>query len=165
MNSKFGWLVGAVAIVVMQGFVVHGQQKAADESSPEAVLAFREAVNFQKNGALEIAAEEWQKFLKEHGKEPLAAWAQHYLGACQFQLKQYDEATKTLQAVVERYPNFEQLEDALFNLASSQYALAVGSQQRGEASGHAARTFGELLKKFPTGKHTNEALYYQGEAL
>ena len=47
-----------------------GQAKAAQGSSNEAVLAFREAANFQNNGAFEIAAEEWQKFLKDHGKDP-----------------------------------------------------------------------------------------------
>src|SRR5688572_31409613 len=49
-------------------------------SSPEAVLAYREAANLQNNGAFDVAAEEWQKFLKDFPKDPLAAKALHYLG-------------------------------------------------------------------------------------
>src|ERR1051326_4310421 len=47
-----------------------GEQKTAPGSSSEAVLAYREAANFQNNGAFEIAAEEWQKFLKNYGQDP-----------------------------------------------------------------------------------------------
>src|SRR5438046_8279872 len=99
----------------------NGQQKAAPASSNEAALAYREAANFQNNGAFEVAAEEWQKFLKDHGKDPLAAKAQHYLGVCQLQLKQHAAAAASFEAVVNNNPKFELLDDALFDLASCQY--------------------------------------------
>src|SRR4051812_25661366 len=65
---------------------------AAPGSSSEAVLAYRDAANFQNNGAFDIAAEEWQNFLKRFPNDPLAAKAQHYLGVCQLQLKQHEAA-------------------------------------------------------------------------
>src|SRR5262245_61272869 len=151
-------IVGALAI----GLEAAGQEKGAKGSSSEAVLAYREAANFQNNGAFEVAAEEWQKFLKDFPKDPLAAKAQHYLGVCQLQLKQYPAAAATLESVTTNYPRFELLEDALFDLASCQYALAAGGQQNYYA--RAATTFENLLKKFPTGKHVEEALFYQGES-
>src|SRR6476469_6174327 len=106
-----------------------GQAKAAEGSSPEAVLAYRDAANFQNNGAFEVAAEEWQKFLKEHAKDPLAPKARHYLGVCQLQLKQYAAAAASLEAVVKNHPKFELLEESLFDLGTAQYALAAAGQK------------------------------------
>src|SRR2546423_15502427 len=118
------WLI-ALMIAAQMGLLAErcqGQEKAAAGSSSEAVLAYREAANFQNNGAFEIAAEEWQKFLKNYAKDPLAAKAQHYLGVCQLQLKQYAAAAASFEAVAKNYPKFELLEDALFDLGSSRYA-------------------------------------------
>src|SRR6186997_1345370 len=102
--------------VVIAGFLWFGDQTPAQEkgavSSSAAVLAYREAANFQNNGALEVAAEEWQKFLKNHANDPLAAKAQHYLGMCQLQLKDYGAAAKAFAAVIGKYPKFELLEDS-----------------------------------------------------
>src|SRR3954468_19003502 len=78
----------------------NGQQKAAPASSNEAALAFREAANFQNNGAFEIAAEEWQKFLKDYPKDAYATKARHYLGVCQLQMKQYAAAAASFEAVI-----------------------------------------------------------------
>src|SRR5688572_31228422 len=91
-------IAGALATAVPAA----AQEKAAASSS-EAVLAYREAANFQNNGALEVAAEEWQKFLKNFPKDPLALKAQHYLGICQLQLKQYPAAAATLEAVIKNH--------------------------------------------------------------
>ena len=44
--------------------LVVNSQGGPEGSSSEAVLAYREAANFQNNGAFEVAAEEWQKFLE-----------------------------------------------------------------------------------------------------
>src|SRR5262245_53627822 len=142
---------------------VGGQEKTGEGSSSEAVLAYREAANFQNNGAFEVAAEEWQKFLKNYGKDPLAAKAQHYLGVCQLQLKQYPAAAASFEAVVKNYPKFELLEDAMSELGSSQYALAAAGQA--DLYAKAQQAFAGLLERFPAGKHREEALFYQGESL
>jgi cellulose synthase operon protein C len=160
---RAGWLVLVVTALWSGTRTIAQQKSAAELSSPEAVLAYREAANFQNNGAFEIAAEEWQNFLKNHGKDPLAAKAQHYLGVCQLQMKQYGPAAAAFEAVVKNYPRFELLEDALFNLASSQYALAAAGQN--DMYSKAAASFAAVLEKFRQGKHADEALFYQGEAL
>jgi TolA-binding protein len=140
-----------------------GQQKTAPGSSSEAVLAYREAANFQNNGAFEVAAEEWQKFLKDYGKDPLATKARHYLGVCQLQMKQYAAAAASFETVIAADAKFEFLDDAYFDLATCQYALAAGGQA--DMYPKAAASFTALLAKFPTGKHSEEALFYQGESL
>jgi cellulose synthase operon protein C len=156
------WIV-AVAVTAAALPAAPAQEKAAASSSSEAVLAYRDAANFQNNGAFEVAAEEWQRFLKNFPKDPLAAKAQHYLGVCQLQLKQYPAAAASLEAAAKNHPDFELLEETLFDLASCQYAMAAGGQM--ELYAKAAATFEDVVKRFPKGKHVEESLFYQGEAL
>ena len=132
-------------------------------SSSEAILAYREAANYQNNAAFEVAVEEWQKFLKAHPTDPLAAKAQHYLGVCQLQLKQYQPAADAFAAVLKKHPQFELAEDALFNQATAQYALAAAG--KGEQYQQAAESFGELLRRYPDSKHREDSQFYRGEAL
>jgi TolA-binding protein len=141
-----------------------GQEKPAPAaSSPAALQLYRDAANFQNNGAFELAVEEWQKFLKAHPKDPLAAKAQHYLGVCQLQLKQVEPAAASFEAVIKNHPKFELLEDTYLNLASSEYSLAAGGKK--DLYAKAAGTFAELIKLYPKGKYLEEALFYQGESL
>src|SRR4051812_16173828 len=138
------------------------QEKAA-VSSEEAKKSFADAANLQNNNAFDVAIEEWEKFLKNYSKDPLAPKAQHYLGVCQLQLKQYDKAATNFQAVVTNYPKFELLEESYVNLGSSQYALALAGNAAMYAK--AAETFAALGKQFPAGKYADSALFYQGESL
>lgn len=139
-----------------------GDSKAAGSSS-EAILAYREAANYQNNGAFEVAVEEWQKFLKAHPTDPLAVKAQHYLGVCQLQLKQYQAAAAAFAAVLQKHPQFELAEDAWFNRATAQYALAAAGKVAEYQQ--AAESFGELLRRYPESKHREDGQFYRGEAL
>src|SRR6478752_5459152 len=100
------------------------KEKAAT-SSEEAKKSFADAATLQNNNAFDVAIEEWEKFLKNFAKDPLAPKAQHYLGACQLQLKQYDKAAAAFQGVIANNPKFDLIEDSYINLGSSQYALAL----------------------------------------
>lgn len=131
-------------------------QDAPAKSSPEAEAMYADAANFQNNNSFELAAEEWAKFLTKYPKDPLAAKAQHYLGVCQLQLKQYDKAAAAFALVVKNHPKFEMVEDAYLNLGWSQYSLGQHDA--------AAATFVDMLKAFPKGKFTDQALYFQGES-
>jgi TolA-binding protein len=161
-------VVALAGLAVLCGWTLataRAQEKpaAAATSSPEALQLYRDAANFQNNKAFELAVEEWQKFLKDHAKDPLAAKAQHYLGVCQLQLKQVDAAAASFEAVIKNHPKFELLEDTYLNLASSQYSLAVGG--KADFYPKAAETFAALIKAYPKGKYLEEALFYQGESL
>jgi TolA-binding protein len=169
-RKRFGLRSGFVSLIVGLSLLsaTHAQEKAAVSSSATvssgaAVLAYREAANFQNNGALEVAVEEWQKFLKNFASDPLAAKAQHYLGMCQLQLKNYPAAAEAFAAVAAKYPKFELLEETLFDLGTSQYAMARGGQAAQYDA--AAKSFGTLLEKYPASKHADEAWFYRGEAL
>src|SRR6267142_3170824 len=106
MTQMLRWAATTALAIALVAYAAsaRGQEKTAEGSSSEAVLAYREAANFQNNGAFEIAAEEWQKFLKDHGKDPLAAKARHYLGVCQLQMKQYAAAAASFEAVIKNHP-------------------------------------------------------------
>jgi len=160
--SVAGWAVAAAALVA-QAPPTAQSQATSPASSAEAVLAFRDAANFQNNGAFELAIEEWQAFLKRHGKDPLAAKARHYLGVCQVQVKDFAAAERTLAELLKEQPQFELREEALLQLATAQYAQGLAGQA--EAYRRAAATFGELLAAFPQSKHADDALFYQAEAL
>jgi len=138
------------------GFSAPVLAQEAAKSTPEAEAMYADAANFQNNSSFELAAEEWEKFLKKYPKDPLAAKAQHYLGVCELQLKHYDKAAVAFAAVVKNYPKFEALEDAYLNLGWSQYSLGQHEP--------AAATFADMLKAFPKGKFTDQALYFQGES-
>ncbi len=135
---------------------------AVKESSAAAKVLYADAANFQNNGAYDLAIEEWQKFLKEHPEDPLAAKAQHYLGVCLLQQKKFDEAAAAFGAVAKNHPKFELLEDTLLNLGWSQYQLA--SKGKAELYPQAIEAFAALLEQFPKGKFVDQALYFTGEA-
>jgi TolA-binding protein len=134
---------------------------AAQESSAEAKTLYADAANLQNNGAFDLAVEEWQKFLKEFAKDPLAPKAKHYLGVCLMQQKKYPEAVAAFDAVQKDNPKFELLEDTLLNLGWSQYQLALKDKSLLPT---AADSFTALLDKFPEGKFSDQALYFLGEA-
>lgn len=132
------------------------------KSSHQALLIYRDAANFQNNNAFELAAEEWQRFLERFPDDPLAANAQHYLGVCLLQLKQFDRAADVFQQVIAKHPEIDTIEDAYLNLAWSQYSLA--SEQGKEMYARAAESFATLLKKFPEGKYADQATFFLGES-
>jgi len=141
--------------------------QAAEEAKPaaspqEALYQYSDAASFQNNGKFDLAAEEWESFLKKFPKDPLAAKAQHYLGVCRLQLKHFDKAAAAFETLVTEHPKFDLIEDAYLNLAWCQYSL--GGQKVEGAYAKAATTFAEMVKKFPEGKHTEQALFFWGEA-
>jgi TolA-binding protein len=138
-------------------------QEAA--SSPEAINAYSDAANLFNGREYELARTKWEEFLKQHGKDPLAPRAQHYLGVCQLQLKQHQKAADTFAAVIKNYPKFEFLEESYFNLGLAQYTLGVA----GTAGmlDQAVATFANEYKLFPKGKGklADQCAYQWGEAL
>jgi tetratricopeptide (TPR) repeat protein len=118
----------------------------AQDSSAEAKTAYADAANFQNNGAFDLAVEEWEKFLKDFPKDPLAPKARHYLGVCLMQQKKYPEAVAAFDAVQKENPKFELLEDTLLNLGWSQYQLAGSDKAMYPKS---AETLAALMERFP----------------
>jgi TolA-binding protein len=137
----------------------------AGQSSDAARRQFDGAVALHKGGAFDLAVDEWEKFLKKFPDDPLAAQAQFFAGVCYLSLKdkQYDKAREAFERVVAKYPKFEQLDKAYFDLGLADYNLAQAG--RGDLYAKASDAFGQLIDKFPRSAQAPEALLYRGESL
>lgn len=150
------WAILALFCGLGSSMLASGQ-----ESTPEALNVYADAAGFQNGGQYDLAAEEWEKFLKRFAKDPLFKKAQHYAGVCRLQLKEYEKAAAHFEQVV-KDPKFEQLEDAFLNLAWCQYSL--GRKGQTELFPKAVTTFTTLIDRFPKGKFIDQALFYLGES-
>jgi len=159
-------MIGMMALGLQPDLGAQDQKPAAEpaaQSSPEALSMYTDAANFQNNSAFELAADEWTRFLERFGTDPLAPKAQHYLGVCQMQLKQFAKAADSFQQVVAKYPKFDQLEETYRNLGWCRYSLGVA----GDAAQYqaAVESLEKLIADFPKGKYVDEALFFQAESL
>ncbi|EMI58179.1 tetratricopeptide repeat protein, partial [Rhodopirellula sallentina] len=55
------------------------------KSDPAAMALYADAANFQTNGAVDLAIENWQQFLSRYPDHKLAPKVAHYLGVCYMQ--------------------------------------------------------------------------------
>lgn len=160
LQSRIGkncvWGISALFFGLVLPPLVGGQ-----ESTREALNVYADAAGFQNGGQYDLAADEWEKFLKKFDKDPLFKKAQNYAGVCRLQLKEYEKAAVHFEQVV-KDPKFEQLEDAFLNLAWCQYS--TGRKGKPELFPKAATTFSTLVERFPEGKFVDQALFYLGES-
>lgn len=165
MKSIQRWTV-ALWLVLGVCAIWYGNTQTAlaqDAKSPQAALIiYGDAANFQNNGAFELAADEWDKFLKRFPDDPLAPKAQHYLGVCNLQLKRFQKAADAFDVVIKKHPTLDAIQDAYLNLGWCQYSLA-GQKIEGMYA-KAAATFSEMAEKFPKGKYADQALFFLGES-
>jgi TolA-binding protein len=136
---------------------------SAAESSPAAIAQYRAAVALQNRDVYDLAADEWRNFLERFPGDPLAAKAQHYLGVCHFQLKDYPAARKALEAVIARYPQFELRDATIMNLGLAQFN--EGQAGRPPLMDQVVVTLDRLIEQFPDGKYVPTAWFYKAEAL
>lgn len=137
-------------------------QPATAESTAAANLAFRDAADFQNNGAYDLAAEAWAEFLKQHADDPKALDAKYNLAICTMQLSDLEQASKYLQEVTTAKEPFGRREEALLNYGWTLYSQALKDQPAKFAEADAA--FAALLKEFPDGTKRDQALFFQGES-
>ncbi|MCU0705964.1 MAG: tetratricopeptide repeat protein, partial [Fimbriiglobus sp.] len=84
--------------------------------------AFHTAGLKYEGGKFGEAVDKFQAFLKANPNDPLAADAQLRIGFCQVQLRQFDEAVKTLAPLAEKHPRLT--DQAWFWLGKAQFGLA-----------------------------------------
>jgi TolA-binding protein len=163
MRSLFALATFVVLTAVVSVTHCAAQDNSAPKSSPEALTVYSDAASFQNNGEYALSAEEWEKFLKEFPKDPLAPKARHYAGVCYLQLKAYDKAADHFETILKADPKFELAEDAFLNLGWCRYSATA--EDRTENLSKAGAAFAALVRQFPKGKYTDQALFYLGESL
>jgi len=138
--------------------------EAEDKSSARALTTYAEAASYQNNDQYDLAAEEWEKFLKSFPQDPLFGKAQYYAGICRQQLKEFGPAAAHFRAVLKQRQgaNSALAEDAYLNLGWSEYSAGVLGEKASYAKAEA--TFNKLLGEFPRGKYVDQALFYLGES-
>jgi len=147
---------------------VDPKKAGAKKSSLKAVAAYADAAKFQNMKLYDIAIEDWQRFLTKFPDDPLASKAQHYLGICHLELKQFAKAGAAFEVVLKNHPTFENLEQTYLNLGWCQYSLALVEKkvdQQSKLFQQAAAHFLEQVKKYPAGKLADQALFFRGESL
>jgi TolA-binding protein len=158
--SRGWWPVLALAILSAVCSPVARGQKL----DPAATLTYGLALKLQNQGLYPEATRHWQEFIGSYQKDPRLANAYHHLGACQLHERKFPEAARTLRTLTEKFPTFESLDAARFNLALALYNIAQGSKKAEELR-QAAAAFAGVAAKFPKSRHAPTALYYQGESL
>jgi TolA-binding protein len=154
-----GWLLGLMALVL----IVPAWAEDAPQSTAAAIKQYRDAVALQNRGVYDLAADEWKEFLGKYGKDPLAGKAQHYLGVCQLQQKNYDDAIAAFNKAIKDYPASDITEQSYLNLGLAYYSVAQAGKS--EAFDQAAATLAALVAKYPQGTQVGQAMYYQAESL
>jgi len=162
-GSAGNWIAGLAIVLAISLAARTGH---ADDVNEKAMAAYADAANFQTNGAIALAIDAWQKYLKEYPNEPLVSKASHYLGVCYMQQAEpdYTAAANAFQRAVSD-PRSELREESLVNLGWCQFAAAGDGETRDAARLKAALdAFKKLIKEKPTSKYVDRALFYGGEA-
>jgi TolA-binding protein len=138
----------------------------ADDVNEKAMAAYADAANFQTNGAIPLAIQAWQKYLKEYPNEPLVSKASHYLGVCFMQQAEpdYSAAAKAFERAIADAKS-DLREESLVNLGWCHFAAAGDGETRDPGRlTSALNAFKTLIKEKPTSKYIDRALFYGGEA-
>ena len=156
------------ALVIVGGLTSLGSDlslttaQAQEQTTNEAARRqFAAAAALQNREQFELAADEWQRFLKDFSSDVLAPRARHYLGLCQLKAKQYSAAAATLDPLVKQAQG-DLLEATLLYLGLARYNLGHAGDAKQYDPAEAA--FRELIQKYPQGKHAPQAHFYLGES-
>jgi TolA-binding protein len=112
------------------------------------------AAGHYAQGRWELAVEEFERFLKDHGRHDRQAQAHFYLAEALVQLERYDEARPHFRALIEHDPKHRYAAQARFRSAEACYLAHHADDARRELT-----AFVELC---PEDKLVGNALWYLG---
>ena len=144
-------------------FTVFFAAAANGEDTEPGTRQFAVAVGFQNQKLYESAIDEWQTFIRKFPEDSRSNKAMHYLGTCQLQAKQLPAAAATFEAVLQKFPKFELLDQTILNLGTAWYTMAQESKKT-EDYAKAETSFARLSNEFPKSPYAGRALYYRGES-
>lgn len=159
-------ILGWLACIALLGSSCLGARVWAEESTEESIAAYADAANFQTNGALELAIEHWQRFLKEYPQDPMVSKAAHFLGVCYMQQENPDYvAASDAFARALKDSDYELREESLVNRGWCLYSAAGEAPNRDkDRLRESIQAFETLRKEFPKSAFLDRALFYSGEA-
>lgn len=153
-----------IAIPVFLVGTTCGIATAEAEETEAATRQYAVAVGFQNQKLYDSAIDEWKTFLKKFPDDPRVDRAQHYLGTCSLQEKQFVTAVAAFRTVVDKYPKSEMIGPSTLNLGLALYGIAQESEKPADYA-KAGKVLSQMIAKFPKSEHLARALYYNGECL
>ena len=168
ISRTFAFLVTLLmfATILLPVSNVFADDKEEDGSGEKSLAAYADAANFQTNGALDLAIEAWEKYLKEYADDPMASKAAHYLGVCYMQQENpdYVAASNAFRKAL-RDSDYDLREESLINHGWSLYAAAGEPPNRNmKRLRESLETLEALRKEFPKSRFADRAIFYSGEA-
>lgn len=124
---------------------------AAPASAPgvSAEALFNNARRDQSGGQLDLALAQYEDFLKSFPNNDLAPVAQYNIGEIYYIKRDYEQARKAFDLVLEKYPENPRTADAM-------YMKAMSLARAGNRAG-AIEELRALLKKYPSGEIAEKA--------
>ncbi|MGB7326288.1 MAG: tetratricopeptide repeat protein [Rubripirellula sp.] len=172
MNRLVALGIGmALTLIAVPSFVV-GQDKAQsdqlseDQADEAAMASYADAANFQTGGAIDLAIEGWQSYLKEFPDHSMAANAAHYLGVCYMQTESpdYVAASDAFRKALKN-KKYDLREESLANQGWCLYASAGEGESRDQARlKQSLEVYQSLRKEFPKSRFLDRAIFYCGES-
>ena len=107
--------------------------------------------------ALDLAAENFEKYIKAFPNTDNTEMAHYYLGFCYFNGRRFDEAYRTFKDFTDRYTNSEFAPEAYYYYSESNYNL--GNLE------DCIKGFDIVINRFPKHERAVEALYTKSWAL
>jgi tol-pal system protein YbgF len=114
-----------------------------------AASLFNNARRDQSGGQLDLALAQYEDFLKSFPDSDLAPVAQYNIGEIYYNKREYDQARRAFDLVLEKYPENSKTADAMYMKAMS----LVRAGDRASAS----QELRALLKKYPSGEIAEKA--------
>jgi tol-pal system protein YbgF len=115
---------------------------SAPPAGMSAELSYQTALKDLKSGKDTLAFDEFRDYLKYFAQTENAPLAQYYIGEIYLNAKQYDDAVKSFDAVVDKFPENPKNADAI-------YMKAVALQRWGDHKTEAGREYKNLIKRYP----------------
>lgn len=169
-HKQSSWIV-CFCLALLTSHVGLAQQKDAgnkESGNKKALSYFANAADYQNGGAFELAAEEWEKLVKEFPTEAQASTAWHHLGICNLQRKEpnFQRAIESFREAL-KDTKLELREESLINLGWALFSQArkrpAGSAEQTRELEEAKARLSDFLKDYPDGAYLDQAVFYLGD--
>ncbi len=158
--------VGVTVVMLCLWVTLISPSVAQEEPSEASMAAYADAANFQTGGAIDLAIDGWNKFLKQYPKHTMAAEAAHFLGVCHMQKEapDYVAASEAFERAL-KTKEYDLREESLANHGWCLYASSGEGEQRDAARlKRAIEVFQTLREENPKSRFLDRAIFYSGEA-
>ncbi|MBI5286625.1 MAG: tol-pal system protein YbgF [Deltaproteobacteria bacterium] len=119
------------------------------ERLPEPDELYQQAQDLYVAGRLEEAIAQFNRFIQNYPKHPLADNAQYWVGEAYYSRKEFQKAVPEFQKVVDNYPGENKTPDALLKIGFSY--IELGDNER------AGNTLTRLIKTYPSSEAAKKA--------